>query len=92
MVQQSGLLPWPHPCFVFKLDLVPPGHGFPHGLFIPFWMDFNFDNPHGRFPLMALVFPMDISLPHGLLPLVRTWTSQPQGLGPPLGLGLHLVS
>ena len=43
---------------------------------------------HGRFPLMALVFPMDLSLPHGLVPLVRTWTSQPQGLGPPLGLGL----
>ena len=66
MVQQSGLLPWPHPCFVFfKLDLVPPGRGFPHGLLIPFWMDFNLDK------LMALVFPMDISLPHGLVPLVR---------------------
>ena len=53
-----------------------------------FWMDFNLVNPHGWFPLMALVFPMAPSLPHGLVPLVHTWTSQPQGLGPLLGLGL----
>ena len=92
MVQQAALLPWPHPCFVqaFKMELVPPGLGHPYGLFIPFWMDINRDKPRGRFPLIALLFLTDLCHSHGLVPLVHSWTSHPQGLSPPLGLGLHL--
>ena len=79
-----GLIPASSSCWIwFHLD-----SRIPTRTSLLFWMDFNLVNPHGWFPLMALVFPMVPSLPHGLVPLVHTWTSQPQGLGPLLGLGL----